>query len=126
MSSLITASIFLTLPLFIRGTFNLCRGIAHNEEGNPVGFYKWIETTGYIYDVFFYIAGTLIPLGTQLSSLIYGHIRKKKKDKYKLNYVIENDSLGHHEPTTDIDSSDDEELDQSRYFNPSYSNLSKS
>ena len=38
----------------------------------------------YFYNMFMYLVGTILPLAFQLSSLIFGLIRKKKKDKFKL------------------------------------------
>lgn len=97
MLSLILATGFLAIPLFLRGVINIYRA---SSQAN----YDWIESLGIRYDVFLYLAGVIIPLGTQLSSLIFGHISKKKKDKYRLKYVDNDDNTNE---LSDTDSSDD-------------------
>ena len=97
MYSLVLATAFLAVPLFFRGVINIYRGSSKSN-------YDWIDSLGIKYDVFLYLTGVIIPLGTQLSSLIFGHIGKKKNEKYRLKYV---DNYDNSHELSDTDSSDD-------------------
>ena len=89
---LILATILLSLPLIIRGLLDLLRGAWKQ-------FDEFTYNNLVAFNMFNYLVGTILPLAFQLSSLIFGLIRKKKNEKFKLRFT-EID----HDPTNQSDS----------------------
>ena len=73
---LVTASIGLSMPVFLRGILNLTRLNKKVQDK--------IEQNVAWYDISFFVLTEMIPLSFQLSSLIFGYIRGKKDKKYQL------------------------------------------
>ena len=76
---LVLATMFLSLPLMVRGLLDLVRGAC-----KP--FREWANDNFMFFNMFIYLVGTVLPLAFQLSSLIFGLIRKNKKEKFKLKF----------------------------------------
>ena len=80
------ATIGLSLPLMIRGALDILRAFDTDIE-------KLIHDEPALYSSILFIVGDIIPMSFQLSSLIFGYIRKQKDKKYRLekrhseNYV---------------------------------------
>ena len=72
---LVFATTSLFLPLVIRGVLNLLNALNR-------GFAQWVVYRRMWFELVMYVVGTVIPLSSQLSTLIFGHIRKRKNEKY--------------------------------------------
>lgn len=71
------ANLGLSIPLILRGTFDIVRRYSLTVE-------IWIQTNIAAYDVCFFLICDLIPLIFQLSSLVFGYIRNKKEKRARL------------------------------------------
>jgi len=89
-SMLILATIGLSVPLIIRGILDTSRYYSENFE-------TIVNKHLAIYDTLLFVILDLVPIGFQLSSLIFGYIRKQKNKKARLE-------IHHtHEPNKEID-----------------------
>jgi hypothetical protein len=74
---LILATMGLSIPLILRGTMDLYR------HYDPT-FEEMVSENISLYDSLIFAVGDLIPISFQLSSLIYGYIRRRTDKKYSL------------------------------------------
>ena len=90
---LIFATTSLFLPLMARGILNLLNAL-------NTRFAAWVIYQRINFEAITYIVGTVIPIMSQLSTLIFGHIRKRKNEKYQL--LVTKDDI---DETADFDES---------------------
>lgn len=76
-SMLIFATLGLSLPLILRGSMDLFR---HYDPD----FENVVSENIALYDSLIFTVGDLVPISFQLSSLIFGYIRRKKDKKSRL------------------------------------------
>ena len=100
----------LSIPLIFRGILDLL-------VGDNITFREFTEYQRINYDAFIYIVGAVIPLGTQLSTLIFGHIRKRTNEKYRLKIIKEDTDEAHGNDSSDSDSGSLENENASASFN---------
>jgi len=74
---LFLAAIGLSVPLIVRGALDTARYYSPNFNRN-------VEDHRALYDTMLYLLLDLVPIGFQLSSLIFGYIRRQKNRKARL------------------------------------------
>ena len=74
---LILATVGLSFPLILRGSFDLIRFYNKGADG-------FIHKNIALYDTILFLIGDVIPISFQFSSLIFGYIRGKKDRRTSL------------------------------------------
>lgn len=95
---MILATLCLSLPVILKGFLNVFRGAFHYFEDETTFIGVSVSV-----NIMFYLTGIIVPIGTQLLSLIFGHIKKTKSEKYKLKTRV----LSHNDESFETEEDED-------------------